>query len=282
MRPAHAGAAAVSAAAFALAGCGSSSEAAKPAPARTDAVPVLLYHQLGERSPYSVALDDFRAQLDELRDRGYRTISLAQYQAWLAGSPLPVSRPILITFDDGFASQAKAGPELAARAFSAVLFVVTGFASGPSRYWMSWDQLRRLEATGRWELAFHAGAHGHVPLHSPCKDFYVCRLPGESLAAYERRVTEEVAAGTRVLSRQIPGWSHVAWAAPYDAAGQFAGDSNDPRIPGWVSRFFADRFSVVFLEDRARGLNRRYRFQVKGSTTLTDFRAALGDAAFGR
>ena len=58
-----------------------------------------------------------------------------------------MSRPILITFDDGFASQAKAGPELAARGFSAVLFVVTGFASGPSRYWMSWDQLRRLGAT---------------------------------------------------------------------------------------------------------------------------------------
>ena len=252
---------------------------ARPSPPA--AVPVLLYHQLGEPSVYSVSVASFRTQLEYLKAHEYRTITPAQYAAWLRGGTLHVRKPILITFDDGIASEAKASPLLARDGFRAVMFVVTGFATHDG-YWLGWHALRSLRTSGRWEFAFHAGAHGHVKLHTSCPYFYTCELPHETFAAYKSRVRHEVANGEATLTARTPGWSRVAWAAPFDAAGQFPAESNDPRIPAWVSRFFARRFAVVFVEERKAGRHRRYRFQVTSRTSLAAFAAALSDPAFRR
>src|SRR5689334_22600354 len=96
-----------------------------------------------------------------LHQAGFHTVSAQQYYAFLHGhtNDLP-SRPILITFDDGkLGSYQGADQVLAANGFRALMFVIAG-AVGHTTY-LTWDELRTMQASGRWDLEEHAG-YGHV------------------------------------------------------------------------------------------------------------------------
>jgi hypothetical protein len=250
-------------------------------------IPVLLYHQISTTDGfYATPPANLSAQLSYLKQQGYSAITVDQYVQWLrVTGTAPVPKPVLITFDDGFTSHLTAADSiLAQNGFRAVDFIVTGWADASDRYYLSWSDIRQLQATGRWEMAFHAGQYGHVQLAQTCKYFYTCELSGESFDAYQTRVTGEVDAGIGRMNAEASGWNTLSWAAPFNEAGQFTSSSetNDTRIPPWVCNFFAGRFSVVFLEDDNTGCNRRYRYEVNSGTTLSQFSGALSKAAFAR
>src|SRR5215218_877228 len=70
------------------------------------AVPVLVYHRLvtADEGP-GVAPAVFEAQLRRLHDLGFEAITLNQYVRFIRGDAVELpERPVLITFDDGFAS----------------------------------------------------------------------------------------------------------------------------------------------------------------------------------
>lgn len=104
-------------------------------------IPVLMYHAVADDGPaelarYRVAPDLFRAQLRWLRQNGYHSLSAAEAGWFIANRhPLP-GRPVLITFDDGFADFAdNAWPILRDHDFTALVFAVTGLAGGRA----DWD-----------------------------------------------------------------------------------------------------------------------------------------------
>jgi len=74
-------------------------------PAGDVIAPILLYHHIsddGSGNRYFVSLDDFRAQMEALRDWGYTTISATDLaDVIIKGGELP-DRPVVITFDDGY------------------------------------------------------------------------------------------------------------------------------------------------------------------------------------
>lgn len=134
-------------------------------------IPVLMYHEIACRqdtaSRLAVTPDAFASQLGYLREEGFTTISVAELASALSGGPgrLP-GRPVVITFDDGFADfHGAALPVLLRYGFSATVFVTTGWIADagphtagirPGRM-LSWSQIREAAEAG-----MEIGAHSHT------------------------------------------------------------------------------------------------------------------------
>lgn len=99
---------------------------------RPDPVPVLLYHAVMDDPPawiaeFTVTPRDFAAHLDAVVAGGRTPVPVSALVDHLAGrGPLP-PRPVVLTFDDGFADLPAATAEaLAARGFPATAYLTTG------------------------------------------------------------------------------------------------------------------------------------------------------------
>src|SRR3989344_1514259 len=89
------------------------------------ALPVLVYHSIGQEGEYSISEDQFAAQMEALYDAGWRTITLGQFEAFMnQGQPLP-ERSFLLTFDDGAKeSYYPVDPVLSVLGYNAVSFIL--------------------------------------------------------------------------------------------------------------------------------------------------------------
>ncbi|MGX2998084.1 polysaccharide deacetylase family protein [Streptomyces sp. JNUCC 64] len=133
------------------------------------AVPVLMYHAV-DRSPgratraLSVTPEAFAAQMALLAARGCTPLTTAGLaRVWREGAPLP-ARPVLITFDDGYAGVHRhALPVLARHGFPATLFLTTGWLPGRHHTggelgpMLDWARVRELAAAG-----VEIGGHSHT------------------------------------------------------------------------------------------------------------------------
>lgn len=124
-------------------------------------IPVLLYHGEGVASnmPTRVFVDQMRS----LKEAGWRTITMEQFDAWERGQIQLPERSFLLTFDDGRKdTYYQADPILKDLGFHAVMFVITGFSvpeSGKlSNFYLNKTELADMAASGRWELESHGDA----------------------------------------------------------------------------------------------------------------------------
>ena len=134
---------------------------------RRDRIPILLYHRLIARREveagritddepiYASYHDTFAAQMRHLRDHDYTTLSMDEFLAIRNGTvPLP-KRPVVLTFDDGYASNyTLAWPVLRGQGMKATIFVVpepdadtVGLVRGIDEF-LSEDQMRELDKGG--------------------------------------------------------------------------------------------------------------------------------------
>jgi peptidoglycan/xylan/chitin deacetylase (PgdA/CDA1 family) len=125
--------------------------------------PILLYHQIEVPSvpnPYFTTPDDFRAQMQALKDWGYIPITTTQlYHAIVDGAYLP-ERPIVITFDDGDVSVYDAAfPIMQEFGFVGVNYIVSSYV-GVDGY-MTIDQIRETVDAG-WEVGSHTMSHPNL------------------------------------------------------------------------------------------------------------------------
>jgi len=139
---------------------------AAPAAAGTPSrrpVPILMYHVVanpprGAPNPsLYVSRREFAAQMRWLAARGYRAVKLKQvYDAWRGRAALP-SRPIVVSFDDGYRSQyTNALPVLRSHGWRGVLNleVADTTESWGARPWMV-----RAMIKGGWEVDAHTLTH---------------------------------------------------------------------------------------------------------------------------
>ena len=166
--------------AWALAGSlGPRSNARQEAVARDDtrrrlAVPVLMYHYISVPPPdadiyrqdLSVTPDQFAAQVTWLRDHGYTAITLdALYNALAYGAPLP-PRPVILTFDDGYAdAYTHAFPALQRAGMTGTFFVVTEWLDHPRPGYLTWEQARAMAAAG---MSIQSHSRTHPDLTDTC------------------------------------------------------------------------------------------------------------------
>lgn len=92
-------------------------------------IPVLMYHSINDNDPNNnlvIPPEQFKAQMQYLKDAGFTTISLAElYSSLTTGKNVP-KQSVAITFDDGYVDNYKyAYPVLKDLGFKATIFMIT-------------------------------------------------------------------------------------------------------------------------------------------------------------
>lgn len=110
---------------------------------------VLNYHQV-QNSHNSLAVPpaDFDAQMNYLSSHGYVSITPEELYSGLSGELELPKKPVLITFDDGYADNyTNAFPILQYYGMRATIFVIPAFVGKYNNY-LTWDELREMEDGG--------------------------------------------------------------------------------------------------------------------------------------
>ncbi|MBW1599273.1 polysaccharide deacetylase family protein [Streptomyces sp. JJ38] len=228
-----------------------------------------MYHNVArfpttETLRLSVSPEAFAAQVEVLADRGHTPLTAAELAAaWRSCRPLP-ERPVLITFDDGYAGVHRyALPALRRHGFPATLFAATGWLRGPRQAqavpdaMLSWPQLREL-AAGGVEIGGHS--HSHPQLD---------QLP-------DARLRHEVR-HCRALLAEALGQSPVSFAYPFGYSSR--------RVREAVrSAGFGQALAVrnALADPRRQGPYALARLTVRRTTTLSEFTRMVDGVGLGR
>jgi len=231
-----------------------------------DRLPILMYHEIAAppdtASRLAVSPGAFARQLGYLRDAGFTAVTFTAAAAALSGDAcgLP-ARPIVLTFDDGFAdNHREALPLLARYGFTATVFVTTGWIADagprsagrrPGRM-LCWSQIRELAAAG-----VEIGAHSHS--HPQLDQIGLSRLRDE--LGTSRKLLED-GLGRAVPSMAYPfGYSNARVREMTREAGyQYA-----CAVANAIARTGQDRFAVTRLTVRASTRQATFEQVVQGS-----------------
>jgi len=135
-------------------------------------VPILMYHYIRvnpeahDRMGFALSVTpaDFAAQMTWLTRNGYHPITTNELYSYLSGARGLPSRPVILTFDDGYADfYNTALPILRSHDFTAVAYVVSGFV-GRSGY-MSAEQVVAADRAGI-EIGSHTVDHVNLARQS--------------------------------------------------------------------------------------------------------------------
>jgi peptidoglycan/xylan/chitin deacetylase (PgdA/CDA1 family) len=139
-----------------------------PAAAAYLRVPVLMYHYISkppdnaDATLRDLAVDpnNFRLQMAYLKAQGYHTITPETLIAALtAGGPLP-DKPIMLTFDDGYADAfSNAYPILKENGQTGTFFIITGLMNQSG--YLTWDQAKIMLAGGM-SFGDHSKTHQNM------------------------------------------------------------------------------------------------------------------------
>ncbi|WP_312515754.1 polysaccharide deacetylase family protein [Anaerospora sp.] len=129
-------------------------------------IPVLLYHRIGYTNGYlTITPEKFAADMQILTDYGYHTIPLSLFEKFLIDGNVELpERPMLITFDDGYADNYEyAFPILQKQQMTAVFYIIAGLLGQPDR--VSAEHIRAM-AGGGMQFGSHTMTHralGELP-----------------------------------------------------------------------------------------------------------------------
>jgi peptidoglycan/xylan/chitin deacetylase (PgdA/CDA1 family) len=129
-------------------------------------VPILVYHDLGTPPPSEdypglyISDADFSAEMEWLHQNGFQAVTLDEMMnAWFHGATLP-SKPIVITFDNGYIPQATFAPSVMSKyGWPGVLNEITADHLSDAR-------IRKLLAIG-WEVDSHSVSHPDLTTLTP-------------------------------------------------------------------------------------------------------------------
>lgn len=132
-------------------------------------IPILYYHYIAEnpnakdktRNSLSVSPDKFEAQMDYLSKNGYTPISLDTLYGIFNKQTQSPAKPVVLTFDDGYIDfYSNAFPILKRFNFHSVVFIPTGLVG--QGYYMNWDQIKELQASGLVFFEAHTVNHANL------------------------------------------------------------------------------------------------------------------------
>lgn len=212
---------------------------------------VLMYHRLVDEAspdPYDVNRADFERHLETLAGAGFCATSLEKGFGPLAQP----GRKVVVTFDDGNASDADVAlPILNRWGFSATFFVTTGNIGAGSR-WLDWEKVNALRGAG-----MEIGAHGH-------SHRFLVELPAEKLR-------EEMEA-SRSLIEHFAGRAPESMSCP---GGRFDASTIRAASAAGFRSICTSEPRHANDEDLLRGVVPR--FQVRSDTDGADILALAND-----
>lgn len=152
-------------------------------------IPVLCYHgnfpKEVSNSVYNVFPADLDRQFAHLKKLGYQSVSMDQYHRAMTGQPVKLpAKPVLITFDDGKKTNwTVADPLLKKHGLRAVAFIYPTFIINKrnKHLKLTWDELRRMVASGRWDVESHTYWHPFLFKMTPKEQAFQFRKSREEL-----------------------------------------------------------------------------------------------------
>lgn len=217
-------------------------------------VPILMYHYIRnnpdprDRMGFSLSVTppDFAAQMDWLAGNGYHPITIRDLHAYLTGAAGLPSRPVVLTFDDGYEDfYTTALPVLIKHDFKAVAYVVSGFIGRPG--YMNAAQVRQADRADI-EIGSHTVDHADLTRQS---------LDGLRYQVWSSKTALEQLLGHEVLSFCYP-------------SGRFS--PNVVAVVQEAGYWDATTTRYGFV----RGLDGRFlwgRLRISGGESLADFAA---------
>lgn len=180
--------------------------------ARQAKVPVMMYHDiLPEKQVFfDVTPEEFERHLELIRQKGLTPISMDQLVNHLrTGLPLP-EKPILLSFDDGYAGHyTYVYPLLKKYRYPAVFSIYTAkVGKQVGRPGVTWEQLREMAADPLVTIASHTVNHKVLPGLAPTEIQYELKeakrileaelgIPIRYFAYPEGKYTPEIAAAVQ-------------------------------------------------------------------------------------
>lgn len=139
-------------------------------------VPTMIYHSVrpymkGEskyQDQYDVTPELLEEELIYLRDNGYTAVDYRDLTShWGSSTAAFPKKPVILSFDDGWKNQyVYAYPLLKKYHMKAVFFVFTNPIDHKNKHWMSWSEVKELDAAG-FEIGGHSRTH---PVLTKIKD----------------------------------------------------------------------------------------------------------------
>jgi O-antigen biosynthesis protein len=180
-------------------------------------IPILMYHSIDDDcSPrfrrFVVSPSSFETHVRYLADNGYQTLTVSGLIEAMDGRAVMPLKPVVLTFDDGFADFHEAAlPILAEFGQTATLYVVSGAVGGYSawlsgigegrRQMLGWAQLDEVQRSGI-EIGAHTATHAALDLLS-------LEDTREEIAVSKRELEDRL--GTAVSSFAYPfGYQNAA------------------------------------------------------------------------
>jgi peptidoglycan/xylan/chitin deacetylase (PgdA/CDA1 family)/glycosyltransferase involved in cell wall biosynthesis len=176
-------------------------------------LPVLLYHRVAgsagmRHRELTVSPQAFERHMQWLARRGFRGITASDWIAWCTGTHSLPRKPVLLTFDDGYADLVEhAFPVLERHGFSANVFVVSAEMGGHAS-WQVDPELARQRLLSSEQLRHLAGQGIEVGAHG--------RTHANLARADDGELRTEIELGTAELENAV-GHSIFAFAYPYGA-----------------------------------------------------------------
>jgi peptidoglycan/xylan/chitin deacetylase (PgdA/CDA1 family) len=217
---------------------------------------------VSEPAPRKISKDQLRRHLRTLQSAGFVAVSLeALARFFEKGEPLP-AKSLVLTFDHGYLSTYDAvDPLLRELGWPAVLFVMTERQQRRDPFFVYWDRVERMIASGLWEIGSH-GHYGHDPVPvdgtGGSGPFFIRArfLPEEgrleSWEEFRDRVRGDHDRAIRILSERT-GREILAYAPPLR---DVAGLSAAPEAHEAMREIVESRYRLAFFDDRF-GVNDR-------------------------
>lgn len=126
-------------------------------------IPVLNYHSVTIEPGNIVVISPakLKEQMAYLKKNEYHPLTLGDFIAIMDGRMEAPSKPVLLTFDDGYTDNyEEAMPILKEFGFPATLYVSPGMTETPG--YLNWDQIKEIQKAG-WDIQPHGMTHPSLP-----------------------------------------------------------------------------------------------------------------------
>jgi len=234
-------------------------------------IPILMYHTVGRPLPgwksrlLTVPGRIFADHLERLARAGYRSVTLDEVCAYVAGEKSLPAKSVAITFDDGYLDNwTYAVPILKKYGFTGAVFVTTDFVDprdivrptledmgfdaidGESvdvRGFMSWRELGRASGEHVLSVESHGLTHTYYPTSPDVIDFH---HPGDSHVWLDWNANPE----DKPFYLERLGQTRVPWGAPVYAHGRSLRIRRyfpDPRETDEVTDFVRSKGGEIFF-----------------------------------
>lgn len=202
--------------------------AAAAATSRTESsyirLPVIMYHHISANSnalgEYVISPEQFRDDLVYLKEQGYTTVSAKQLIEYVSGKGTLPEKPVLITFDDGYASfYAYAFPILKELKMHAIFSIIGTHTdkysesddSNINYAHVTWDQVAELAQSGLVEIGNHTYNLHSIGLRKGCRI-----RNGENEEEYRKMLIDDVSLLQKKI-KQITGSEPTVFTYPFGA-----------------------------------------------------------------